>query len=79
MKDIRYVNLSCADNGYMLRWSEKVPSPTADNLDHCSYKEHELVFKDNEEEAMVAKFKALSRAERGVAASAEAPAKAEVY
>lgn len=63
-KPYSYIHLEPADNGYLLRWTEKTKRPGAGTYDDCMHQEHELVFTDAEGDAAFTKFKELHMANK---------------
>lgn len=47
---IDYLNMSPADNGVVISWTEKTKSMGKGTFDNCNYKEHKLVYDIEEDE-----------------------------
>jgi len=48
---IDYLQMTPADNGIIVSWTEKIKSPAAKGtFDNCQYKDHKLVFDDDVDE-----------------------------
>lgn len=77
MAKIESLRLEPADNGFVVCWTECTKSSTGGTYGNTMYNYHEEVFKDDESEKAIGRFKDLRKQMRGVADSEEVSEKSE--
>ena len=55
----KYINLDDADNGYILRYEERLPKPVKDTYGETNYISREKVFQEADGDAAFDEFKKL--------------------
>lgn len=77
MAKIENLRLEPADNGFVVCWTECKRSDTGGTFGNSTYDYHEEVFKDDESEKAIGKFKDLRKKMRGIADSEEVSEKGD--
>lgn len=70
MAKIESLRLEPADNGFVVCWTE-VTKSNGGTFGNCTYNYHEEVFKDDESEKAIGRFKDLRKQMRGISDSEE--------
>jgi hypothetical protein len=67
--EIQCLRLEPADNGFKVKWTECTKEDNSGTFGNASYKDHELVFKDEESNEAMEKFMEMRDASMGTESS----------
>lgn len=62
----RWVNIDMADNGFIVRWDEKMKKPGGGDMDHCDHVSKTHLFKMEEDNEAFDFFIRLKKMEMGL-------------
>jgi len=74
MSKIRHVHMGVADNGFIINFTEITKGDSDGDFDEGTHHHRELVFKSDEDDQAMAKFKELAMKERGITVTVETTA-----
>lgn len=63
-KNVRWVDIDMADNGFIVEWNEKEKKPS-ESSDHCDYIRHKKLFPMDKKDDAFMYFVELKKAELG--------------